>query len=173
MAEENNKKPARRRPRRRKKTPEPPPPPEKSRKRKFFERAGIAALKGAGSASMGAGVGAIEEAVSEQAADVTKGVLAFAGMAGEVFLDPEAHPILSETAKASLHSGSALAGYKAGKKATKAVMERKREADQARVKEQLLSELETREPQALPAGEEVVPIEKQKRKRERDKASNE
>lgn len=116
-------------------------PVKKKSKRAFLERAGIAALKGSGSAAAGASIGVVEEAVGERAALGTKAVLAAAGLASEILVDPETHPIVSEMGKASLHSAAAVTGYQAGKAATKKAKKVKHEREHQQMLDRLKADM--------------------------------
>jgi TPP-dependent pyruvate/acetoin dehydrogenase alpha subunit len=140
--------------RRKKKTP------VKSRKRKLMERAGIAVLKGSGSAAMGASVAVVEETVSERAGAGVRAGLAVAGLATEIFVDPQANPIIAEAGKAGLHTASGVTGYKVTKKATKEwkerEAERKHQAMLERLKEDMAPE-EEETPTTKAAVEHQIP----------------
>ena len=121
-------------------------PADKSKKRKFMERAGIAVLKGSGSATIGATVGVVEEAVGEKAANGAKAAFAVAGLAAEVFLDPEENPILSEVGKASLHSATAISGYEAAKALTRKGLEAREIANTKKMRDSLMKDMEQEAP---------------------------
>lgn len=145
------------------------PEPEKTKRRALLERAGIAALKGSGSAAAGATIGAVEATAGPKAAAGTKAVLAVAGLASEIFVDPDENPVLAEVGKASLHSAAAVQGYQAGKAAAEKAVEAKRALDHQRMLESIKADLkgddedEAAKPngrKALGAGKATVPVPK-------------
>jgi len=102
-------------------------------KQKLLHRGGIALLKASGSAVMGATIGVVEEAAGERAALGTKAVMAAAGLASEILVDPEKNPALAEIGKSALHSPITVTAYEAAKSGTRKGLDMKAEHDQKKL----------------------------------------
>ena len=103
------------------------------------QRAAVALLKGTGSFVMGASVAAVEVGVGERAGKGLNAVLGVVGLASEILLDPDEHPIATEAGKASLHSSTGIAGYTT----TKPRLEKLKEARKLKEHDRMVSRLKS------------------------------
>lgn len=115
---------------------------KKEREQSVWKRAAKVVAKGGASAAGGALVGVVEEAAGERAGLGTRAVMAAAGVAGQVLLDPEENPVLADLSRTSMDTASAITGYKAGRAVTRKGLDAKEERDQAKMLDRLKADME-------------------------------
>ena len=117
------------------------PTPTPHLEKGITHRAAIALLKGSGSAALGATVAVVEVEGGERAGKGARMALAVVGVASEIMLDPEEHPIATEAGKASLHSAAAVTAYKGVKQKAEEYKKSREQKERDRMVSQLKADL--------------------------------